>query len=317
MNKTDKFLKAISSNIVYILLALVCIIYPLSRLAKIVQTGQTPLEILASTALSFFFGLSIAVLWGEKGTENGLNSKVYLDTKDCYNDSVENITPNIEKIDKGCDYINDTDKKKKQTVILKRVGLSYEKFIKGEYDNITKKQDKIKYNAIQKARKVKDIGINSIVLLSECESDIDGKQLSETIAQHKLKNITKKLITKIPTAIIFGLYTIKIIEDFSWMYVIWGLVEVLLYLLLGFINYLNEYNYIITKRRQQMILKIDYIYLILNLIKSKPELFREETIALPREDENKKSEELPTQIILESVENTKQESIESEVLVSG
>ena len=129
MNKTDKFLKELSNNFIYILLLLVCIVYPLTRLFEIDKTGKSVLDILANIGISFLVALSISVLWGEKGTENGLQAKQYLDTKDNYNDAVEEITPYIEKIDKGCDYINENDKIKKQTVILKRVGLSYEKFM--------------------------------------------------------------------------------------------------------------------------------------------------------------------------------------------
>ena len=110
MNKTDKFLKELSNNFIYILLLLVCIVYPLTRLFEIDKTGKSVLDILASIGISFLVALSISVLWGEKGTENGLQAKQYLDTKDNYNDAVEEITPYIEKIDKGCDYINENDK---------------------------------------------------------------------------------------------------------------------------------------------------------------------------------------------------------------
>lgn len=303
MNKTDKFLKGVSSNFIYILLLIVCIVYPLTRLAEIVKTNKGLLDILASIGISFFFALSISILWGEKGTENGLQAKTYLDTKDNYNDAVEEITPHIEKIDNGCDYINEQDKIKKQTVILKRAGLSYNKFINGEYDTFTKKENKAKYEAIKKAREVTDININSIVLLSECESNITGVELSETIVQHKSKSVIKKVSSKILSATIFGLYTINLLEDFSWLYIIWGFVEVLLYLLLGFINYLNEYNYIVTKRRQQMVLKMDFIYLILNLIKNKPYLFEEEKETLVRANETLKGEQFIIQPFIENPES--------------
>ena len=303
MNKTDKFLKELSNNFIYILLLLVCIVYPLTRLFEIDKTGKSVLDILANIGISFLVALSISVLWGEKGTENGLQAKQYLDTKDNYNDAVEEITPYIEKIDKGCDYINENDKIKKQTVILKRAGLSYEKFIKGEYDNITKKEDKLRYKAIKKAREVEDIGINTIVLLSECESNITGVKLSETIIQHKSKVVFKKIASKIITATIFGIYTVKQIENSSWLFVLWGLVEVLLYLLLGFINYLKEYNYIVTKRRQQMVLKMDYIYLILNLIKNKPYIFEDGNITSTRESEIKIDGQFITQTPTEAKES--------------
>jgi hypothetical protein len=307
-------MKKIMSIISWLVILAIAVAYPASKVGEIAETGKTLVEILASLGLSFVFSIIINNLIGDKGIEAGLEDEQFNASKNRYGQKIDQeITPVMDKVERGCELINEIDLKKKQTIILTKVGLTYAKFINHEYDNLLDKIDKTtpkkkaktikkQWKAIKQAMKTKSIGINSVTLLSDCDSDINAEELSESIAKHKAKRISKSTATSIVSAIIFGYFTIKLVENPSWIAVVWGAIEVLIWLLKSMSTYYTEKNYIKVTRTNNLIMKMNYMDMILKFIANQPNYFIVDTQTFPREDENIKDKQSITRLLRESTE---------------
>lgn len=274
---SEKIGNWIKSNFITIILVIVSILYLARGLGEIVKTGKTVLQIITDGAISFTFGFLYVSLMGEQGIMKARGSFKYRKTMEVYGKVIDEITPIADKLDAFCDYENEQALKKAQTQILYKEGLTYKRFINGEYDaginpTTNKPLDDDQLLAIKEARKAEPFKLTRDLLVSEHSNNEGFANLESGLGKYRKKQLTKRAITKIITAVLFSYYTFKRFETIDIGAIIWYGLQIIIFLLFGFLEQQKNYEYVNEVERSKIIRKIDLLYVFINIVKNTPEL---------------------------------------------
>lgn len=269
----------VKSNIIIIVITFVNFLYLGRGFGYIDKTGKTVLQILTDSAISFIFGFLLVSLLGEQGILKARRSRKYELTISAYGKIIELNTPFADKLDIFCDIENAKELKKKQTEILAKEGLSYNRFTNGEYDggiNPTsrKELDEKQLQAIDDARKVDLFKLTRDLLVSEHSNNETFKNLESGLGKYRKKELQKNALSKIFTSILFSYYTIKLFETLDYGAIIWYGLQVVIFLLFGVLQYAKNYEQVIEVERSRFIRKTDLLYVFYNLATKSPEIFK-------------------------------------------
>ena len=276
MNKfEEKVAKFFASQAINIILLIIVAVYALSGLINIQETGKTPLEILASGFIAMVLAWSISTLLGQKGILSGQRSDIYNKTMVEYGNKVSSIDGHTDEFEKFCEEQKAYEKEKIQRSIIAASGLKWDKvFIEGQFvvnDNFTKEQAK----AVHKAIKAKVYNMEAGYILGGMEQELKSTK-DETLSSFQIKESTRTGFLKVINSVIFGIYSIQIMQDFNWAAVIWKMLEVSVWMGFGYMAFFTNYEFVIDKYRKQIISKINLIIKFNDIIKKNPNKYIEE-----------------------------------------
>lgn len=279
LTKSQKFFKFFTDNALNLIIVIVALVYPLRRLGYIEVSSKTLFEILADITLSVIVGSFISILLHKNGMIKGKGTEVYLYTLDRYGGKVEEASPFIEDVDPFCEWKNAQIKEANQRRLLMGVGLSFDRFKNGDYKSNKNNKKLLKLNrkqrkTIKEIYRLKDYGLNGVTLLSDCSSTITVAKLSEDEATYTRKITAKIPASKILFGVIFGYFALKFYEALDAREILWGAIEMLTYLLAGMMQRQKGFDYITISKRNNMVLKMNYLDEFLNLRKTRPEIFK-------------------------------------------
>lgn len=233
--KLGKFLK---TNVDTLAIVLISIIYIFAGTLKLVPTGESIRSIIAASILNLIVGITIKALCRSQGLRDGQKDEQYNKTLALYGEKLDRNTDKITKLDMYCDYHNDLKLKRKQIKFLRKYGLSYDKFINGEYDE-DKKYKKIVY----KCRRLRYFTLNSSMLLNTVNIiDIEDKISKTTPSQYQAKGIGMNIPISLLCAILFGYYTAS--GGFEIVRMVWATLQIAVNLVLGALAYILASNFI-------------------------------------------------------------------------
>lgn len=275
MNKfEEKVAKFFASQSVNIILLIIVAVYALSGLINIQETGRTPLEILSGGFIALILAWSISTLLGQKGIASGQKSDVYKATLIEYGNKVSSVDGHTDEFEKFCEEQKAYEKEKIQRSIIANAGLKWEKvFVEGQFvlpNNLQKEQK----NAIKKAIKAKVYNMEAGYILGGTEQELKSTK-DETLSSFQAKESARTGFLKVITSVIFGIYSIEILQDFNWAAVIWKLLEVAVWLAFGYMSFFTNYEFVIDKYRKQIISKINLIVKFNDIIKKYPNKYTE------------------------------------------
>lgn len=280
---SEKAKKFFSQNIGYFMIFLASCIYIVSGLIIINETGKSVASVIVDGALAFFFGFFINRVFDLQGMMNGDRDERVKRTYKLHDDIVLKITPYIDKLDAWCEKKNKEAMKVARTRILSKAGLKYENCfdengVAKEYTTDSKKlvhegefkdkaeklkfkleraAEKAKFAAYKKACKLKLTLLTTNMLTSEGGKEGDPFNFGMTKRQYETKTAVTDSFAKIGIAIISGVYGVKLIEAFSWYYLIWTTLQVVLFLVIGVIKLYQSYMFVTDDFRSRIIKKID------------------------------------------------------------
>jgi hypothetical protein len=276
MNKfEEKVARFFASQAVNIILFIIVSVYALSGLINIQETGKTPLEILASGFIALVLAWSISTLLGQKGIVNGQRSDIYKATLIEYGNKVSSVDGHTDEFEKFCEEQKAYEKDKIQRSLIASAGLKWDKvFVDGQFvipNNLQKEQ----IIAIKKAVKAKVYNMEAGYILGGMEQEFRSTK-DETISSFQVKESTRMGLLKVLNSVIFGIYSIQIMQDFNWAAVIWKMLEVSVWMGFGYMSFFTNYEFVIEKYRKQIISKINLIVKFNDIIKKNPNKFIEE-----------------------------------------
>lgn len=269
MENTKKYLKQYFG---YLVIALVCSIYIARGIITIEETGKTVGQILGDGFLALFVGLFINSVFGLQGMMDGDRNEKVIATNLAHAKIVDKIAPHIDKLDEWCDKKNKEALKTARVRVLSAFGLKYEDCFDEEgvakelplcklnMKSMTREERKItrdKIKCFRKACKIKLTLLTTNSLTSEGGRDYDPYYLGQTKRQYKRKTIFTDLFSKIGLAVIFGVYSAKFVKEFSWAFLIWTGIQVVLFLIMGVIKLYTNYMFVTDEYRGRVIKKID------------------------------------------------------------
>ena len=256
--RSEKIANFIKQNIMTGILILICIAYIVRGMFYIDKTGQTIYEIIAGGALSFAVGLSVKTLLRKKGLDNGFTSDSFRATQTAYGGKIQEISPYIADLDTLCNVKNESRLKQKQKLFLTKNAISPE-LLNDEKYNIkpSRKSENYKlelqrYKVIKKARKM-DVFLYTSKLLTNAydSSSSEEKLLMSSTKAYQFSHTTSNIIIGIGFAILFGYYTFGR-NGINWTGMAWAFLQIALYLVFGFIEYLNAFEYVSKTIREKI-----------------------------------------------------------------
>jgi hypothetical protein len=275
MNKfEEKVAKFLASQAVNIILLIIVAVYALSGLININETGKTPLEILASGFIALVLAWSISTLLGQKGVMSGQRSDVYKATLVEYGNKVASVDGHTDEFEKFCEEQKSYEKEKIQRSIIASAGLKWDKvFVDGQFVMPVKlrKEQRI---AIKRAIKAKVYNMEAGYILGGMEQELRSEK-DETLSSFQFKESTRTAFLKVLNSVIFGIYSIQIMQDFNWAAVIWKMLEVSVWMGFGYMSFFTNYEFVIEKYRKQIISKINLIVKFNDILKKYPNKYIE------------------------------------------
>lgn len=243
-NFTTRYLKTIAIDIVVVLVALAYIFY---QMVKLEPTNVNPFVLVAQSLMGILCGIAIKTALGENGFSRGYNSKFWLDEEDKYNQACNMANPYMERVDNYYQYEEIIKKRNYRRATLQGAKLKYDMWFdndgyyigtKENYDKLDRKQKRI----LNKCVRVKIYLPN---LFSQYNISVDQDTKKEiTDKSQRTKNLARNSLSAVIIAII-GVYFIPVITSWSWGSFIGSTLQVVMWILFGIFQLVNNYNFVV------------------------------------------------------------------------
>ncbi len=280
MKKTTLF-DAFYKNAGYFAVLLVSLAYIGSSFIIISKTGKSALEIIASGVISMTVGLLINGVFRSMGVSRGELDEKTLQTARLYSQSIDEISPHLDRLEEFCESENKRETKRVRQQILAAEGLRYSELygedgIVSSYDFSLYSDEEIKgaqfrrrlamryanhkrKKAFNRALKIKIKQLTPSTLTCEGVKENNpfdfGKSKREYSSQ---KNLTDA-IGRVVMAIIFGYFGVTLVSEVNPAVLIWNTLQIVMYVASGVLQMYSSYFWVVDEHRAGIIKKIDYL----------------------------------------------------------
>lgn len=287
---TEKVKDFFIRNVGYFIVAIVSLVYIATALIAIDETGKSVGQIIADGAIVFFLGFFINRVFDLQGIMNGDRDERVVMTMNTHGETVVKISPYIDRLDEWCKLKNSENLKIQRTRILASEGMKYSDYFNDDgsakdfkidenklKNKILRKSEKRRIACFNKALHLKLTPLSAGELTSESAKKQDPYYFGRTKEEYEKQTSIKDIVSKIAIALIFGYYTVKMIESFSYATLIWNCLQVGLFLLMGTIKMIRSYIFIIDEYRGRVVKKTNNLEMFYNYILKENETSKTES----------------------------------------
>lgn len=252
----DKTLDFFKKNLYNFILVIVSFVFIFKDIIQIQETGKSVLEIVADSVISFIMAMTFNIILGKKGIIAAQKLVSYENCMRTYSDEIEKTNDKIEYLEDYCEFKNNNKLKLIQKRILTKACINYEDYINGKLElyNLTKDQKK----AIKKVKKISFHYLTPDNLLSETDARFEKGKKDMTLAEFEKSQNFQDTISKVICALIFGYFGVSGITG-GWAEIIWGSIQVGLWLIMGLCKYVQNYSYVKDVYQQKIYRKINLL----------------------------------------------------------
>lgn len=260
--KKRKLSTVLKDNFQKIIIFLVSALYIVQGLFDFKRRDTTIWEILGNAGISVLVGIIISSNLRSMGLRDGRASDIFVASSKLYSEAKEKATPYFNKLPAWCDYKNTKELELRKKEIIQSVGLNWKAYKYGYYDEHNEKLSEEQKNAVAKAKKCKVFRLTSQEILSDLPhyNGKNNKRFGDTEKEYKIKKTETDIVSKVFTALIFGLYTLDPIlsaENAAELIagLLWNATQIVLWFALGLIGYFNAKSFIENEYRQVRIIQ--------------------------------------------------------------
>ena len=266
--KKSNFLDLLFKNASYIAVVLISVAYVASSLVLISKTGRGVYEILGSGALSLIVGILINSTFRDLGIRRAEQDERTISTKALHEQTVEQITPFIDRLDGFCEKENERALKRIRARILLSAGLRYEDCFdeRGatmDLDSSLLGADKTKnkriLKAYKKAQAVRVKPLSSFLLTCDSTSYNNPYDFGKSKREFDMQRGASDIMTRVVMAIIFGYFGVSLVSEVNVATIIWNVLQIVMYVTSGIIGMYSSYSFIVDEHRTGIIKKIDVL----------------------------------------------------------
>ncbi len=266
--KKSNFLDLLFKNASYIAVVLISIAYIASSLVLISKTGRSVYEILGTGALSLIVGMLINSTFRSMGIRRAEQDERTISTKSLHEQTVEQISPFIDRLDGFCDRENEMALKRIRARILLSAGLRYENCfdengVARELDKSLFGADKTKnkriLKAYKKAQRVKIKPLTSFLLTCDSTNYNNPYDFGKSKHEFDMQKGASDIMARVIMAIIFGYFGVSLVSDVNVATIIWNALQIVMYITSGIIGMYSSYSFIVDEHRAGVIKKIDVL----------------------------------------------------------
>ena len=252
----DKTLDFFKRNIYNFILVVVSFVFIFKDIIQIEETGKSVLEIVADSVISFVMAMTFNIILGKKGIISAQKLQSYADCMVTYSEEIEKTNDKIEYLEDFCEYKNNNKLKLIQKRILTKVCINYEDYVNGKLEmyNLNKDQKK----ALKKVKKISFHYLTPENLLSETDTRYEKGKKDMTLSEFEKSQNFQDTISKIVCALIFGYFGVSGLTG-GWAEIIWGSIQIGLWLIMGLCKYVQNYSYVKDVYQQKIYRKINLL----------------------------------------------------------
>jgi hypothetical protein len=258
--KKNSFTEMFYKNAGYIVVVLISLVYVASSLINISKSGKTVYEIIGAGVLSLIVGIIINGVFRSIGLRRGDEDERTVATILLHGQTVDEITPDIDKLDEFCQRENQRALREIRTRILASQGMKYsDMFDSDGCAQPVKINGKLRKRAYKKALKVKIKPLVSSNLTSDGVKANDPFDFGTSKKEYSSHRSAGDVLIKLVMAIIFGYFGVSLASEINVASVIWNGLQIILYVAGGVIQMYSSYMWVVDDYRQGIIKKIDYL----------------------------------------------------------
>ena len=279
MNKTRDFFRKYMG---YFAIAMVSVCYVLTALLEFIETGKTVPQIISDGVLVFLLGFFINRLFDLQGIMDGERDDNFKASMVNHGRAVDRISPHIDHLDKWCDDKNKENLRTQRTRILATEGLKYEDYFDEDgsakelhvdeaklNNKFLRKMEMTRIKCFYKALHVKLTPLSACELTSEGSDMNDPYYFGRTKREYERESSISDVASKVAIGVIFGYYSVSLIQDFSYAKLIWNGLQVAIFVLMGFVKMFNSYIFITGEFRGRMVKKVNVLEMFLRFVEPK------------------------------------------------
>ena len=268
-NKVKSF---IFKNSGYIAVGVMSLIYVSTAFIKIDETGKTVTQIIADGAIVFFFGILMNRFFDLQGFLIGDRDERVKKTLQLHEETVERISPYLDKLDLYCEEKNREALKYQRTRILASESMKYADYFDEEgvpkiyvEDRERSKNFYLRRTELRRKRcyyravNLKLTPLSSGALTSDGYKKNDPFYLGRTKLQYEQQTGRKEIFMRVLLAFFFGYYSYTVVENFSYAALIWAVLQVGIFVFFGIISMYQSYMFMTDEYRGRIVKKIDHL----------------------------------------------------------
>lgn len=262
-NIAERIKDAFRSNLGYIAVLLVSVAYVATSFMTIATTGKSPWQILSDGVLSFIVGVLMNRMFETQGVINGDADPRVIATVGKHASMVETIAPYLDELDEWCAVKNAEALARARRTFLSSYGMRYKDYFSEDGTPLpyvpeacrTRKERKAEFwrrKKFEHAINIKITHLSAGLLISDTGDPNDPYFLGRSKAEYTTQSARKDVWSKIILSVLFGVYSLSLLADFSIANLLWTILQLAVFLLMGSLKMEQSYIYVTDEYRNRV-----------------------------------------------------------------
>ena len=269
-NIAERIKDAFRSNFGYIAVVLVSCAYIATSFLTIEATGKSIARILADGVLAFVVGVLINRMFEAQGVINGDADNRVINAAVRHAEMVETVAPFLDELDAWCEIKNAEALARARRTYLSRHGMRYKDYFSAdglplEFVARDCTRYKERFAEIKRKRRfehalnMKLTRLSAGLLISDTGDANDPYFLGRSKAEYGSESARHDVRSKLVLAGLFGYFGVSLLQSFSVANLIWTLLQLTVFLLMGAIKMEQSYMYVTDEYRSRVNKKTDIL----------------------------------------------------------
>ena len=262
-NIAEKIKDAFRSNLGYIAVILVSVAYVATSFMTLATTGKSVFQIISDGVLSFVVGVLMNRMFETQGVINGDADPRVIKSVDRHAGTVEEIAPYLDELDEWCARKNAEALVRGRRTYLSRYGMRYKDYFAEDGTPIRFAPAETKTRKEKRAewwrRKRYDHAVNMRItrlsaglLISDTGNPNDPYFLGRSKNEYRTQSARQDVWSKLILAALFGSYSLTLLADFSLANLLWTVLQLTVFLLMGALKMEQSYMYVTDEYRDRV-----------------------------------------------------------------
>jgi hypothetical protein len=278
------------NNLGFFAVGFVALSYVATSFITIEESGKSVWQIIADGTVVFILGILINRIFEVQGIVQGDRDPRVRKTSELHGEIVEQISSHMNELDDWCEQKNEEALLRIRRRYLAAHGMRYDQFF--DEDGIAKPypfksryvsrrerwHDAWQYRRYRRAVTMKLTRLTASLLISDGGDADDPYYMGRSKVEYEKSTFKGDVITKTATALLFGYYGVSMIQNFSWANLIWMILQVGIFLVMGVVKLQQAQLYVTDEYRARIIKKIDVLEMFANDMNIKIERREEKNV---------------------------------------
>lgn len=275
-SQRERISLAIKSHMSWTILISAAIAFALKEAVELRRTGADVLTFVMSIGITYMFTVYVSLAMRKMGKRDAKKQPMFLSTLKYLKDQKESVSEIAFLTPVFCRIKNQQALREVRRNILEENGMKLSLWEKGHYNDKEETLEKEQIKALKDIRTLKLSTLTSNQLLSEHANNKvkrDPMYLGKDEISDAISSSLRIGLSKLFLPIAFTYFSATVAFGSG---VIWGIVQSLIILLIGYMYYLDGEEYVLTDLRNRYVNKAELLKEFRTLHENRSELFAEE-----------------------------------------